>query len=120
MNPTDGAVIAPVKKTIERQGSSSEPYTHRYPEVRGGVCEWCGILDANAPSEYQYKLCPHFRGIGQLACSYCPETKNPDEVARSSTLNVHIHPDNPNKLVVVCSSYECSEKHLSRFKMNRK
>ena len=107
-----------MQKFIERQGSSSEPYTVRYPEVRGGVCEFCGILDNNTPSEYQYKLCPHFRGIGQLVCTYCADSKNPDEVARSSTLNIHQHPDNPDKLVVVCASYECSQKHEKRFRLN--
>lgn len=105
-------------KHIERQGSSSEPYTKRYPEVRGGVCEYCGILDPNFPSEQQYKLCPHFRGL-QLQCSYCPEHKNPDEVIRSNILNIHAHPDNPDKLVVVCKSFDCSEKHIQRFKINR-
>ena len=105
-------------KTIERRGGTSEPYTHRYPEVRGGVCEYCGILDPNVPSEYQYKLCPHFRGIGQLACSYCPDHVNPDEVIRSGKLNVHVSPSNPNELVVVCGKFECADKHLKRFKIN--
>lgn len=102
-------------RTIERQGSVSAPYTHRYPEVRGGVCEHCGILDPNMPSEFQYKLCPHFRGMGELHCSYCPDHKNPTETARRSTLNVHVSPTNPNEVVVVCDSFECSDKHLKRF-----
>lgn len=109
-----------MQKFIERQGGRSEPFTYHYPEVRGGVCEYCGILDVNVPSQYQYKLCPHFRGIGDLQCSYCPAAKNPDEVIRGGKLNVHQHPDNPNKLVVVCGSYECSEAHLARFQMSRK
>lgn len=106
-------------KTIERQGATSVPFTHRYPEVRGGVCEYCGILDNNVPSESQYKLCPHFRGIGTLACSYCPDHKNPEEVARISKLNIHQHPQYPNQLIVVCDSYECSKKHIDRFKINK-
>lgn len=119
-NPGDGAPTAPATRIrIERQGSSSEAYTERYPQVRAGVCEFCGILDSNVPGEYQYKLCPHFRGLGELACSYCPETKNPAEVVGHSTLNIAVHPDNPNKLVVWCDSYECSGKHLARFKVNR-
>lgn len=108
-----------MNRTIERQGATSEPYTHHYPEVRAGVCEYCGILDQNVPSQYQYKLCPHFRGMGDLQCSYCPAHKNPEEVTRSHTLNIHVHPDNPDKVVVVCGSYECSDKHLNRFKVNR-
>lgn len=108
-----------MNKTIERQGGTSEPFTHHYPEVRGGVCEFCGILDRNVESQNQYKLCPHFRGIGQLACSYCPDYKNPEEVTRISKLNIHQHPTYPNQLIVVCDSYECSQKHIARFKINK-
>ena len=130
-NPTDGAVIAPVTplvamvqppaprpKMIERQGQRAEPYTRRYPQVRGGTCEYCGVLDKNAPAEQQYKLCPHFRGM-QLRCSYCDETKNPDDVIGHSVLNIAEHPDNPDKLVVWCDSYNCSRAHETRFKTNR-
>lgn len=119
-NPTHGGVSAPATtRRIERQGSSSESYSERYPQVRGGVCEFCGILDPNVPSESQYKLCPHFRGIGELGCTYCPDTKNQVEVVGHSTLNVAVHPDNPDKLVVWCDSFECSGKHLARFKINK-
>lgn len=103
--------------TIERQGLRSEPYTRHFPEVRGGVCEFCGVLDPNVDSQQQYKLCPHFRGM-QLMCSYCPADKNPDEIIRRSKLNIHEHPDKPGKLVVVCDSYECSDKHLKRFQLS--
>lgn len=100
---------------IERQGPGSAPLVHRYPQVRGGVCEFCGIMDPLVSAEHQYKLCPHYRGL-QLRCSYCDETKIPDEVNAKSILNIAQHPDNPNKLVVWCDSYECSKKHLERFK----
>lgn len=129
--PTDEAVIAsepqpapvyqapaPRPKTIERQGSQSEPYTRRWPQVRGGICEFCGVLDSNTPSEYQYKLCPHYRGM-ELRCSYCDATKNPDEVVYHAALNIAEHPDNPDKLIVWCDAYTCSEKHLARFQKNR-
>src|SRR4051812_26060109 len=104
---------------IERQGSTSVPVTQIYPKVRGGVCEYCGILDSRVPSQDQYKLCPHFRGIGQLACSYCPDYKDPGDVAKNSTLIVHAHPTNHDQLVVVCGSYDCSRKHIERFKINK-
>ena len=127
-NPTDGAVIAPVtpvyvpqapKLKIERQGQRAEAYSERLPQVRGGICEHCGVLDRNVPSEHQYKLCGHFRDIGQLRCSYCDETKNPDDVIGHSNLNVAKHPDNPNKLIVWCDSYNCSKAHEQRFKRNQ-
>lgn len=108
---------APVQKTIERQGGHSVPYTEYHPQVRGGICEYCGVLDPNTPSQFQYRLCPHYRGLA-LACSYCDGTKDPDEVNYKSVLNIHGHPDNPNKLVVVCDSFTCSEKHEKRFKIS--
>lgn len=110
---------APVTRQIERQGSATVPHTRRLPEIRGGVCEFCGILDKNVPSQFQYQLCPHYRGIGEMRCSYCDETKNPTDVILKSVLNVHEHPDNPNKLVVVCDSFVCADKHIKRFQVNR-
>ena len=106
-------------KTIERQGSRTEPVTRRYPQVRGGVCEFCGILDNKVPSEHQYKLCPHFRNIGQLRCSYCDENRDADDVIGHGVLNIAEHPDNPDKLIVWCDSYNCSRAHEARFKVNK-
>lgn len=114
---THSTPMPPVMR-VERSGARAEPYSRRYPQVRGGVCEFCGIIDPNIPSQEQYKYCPHFRGM-QLMCSYCPETKNPEEVVRQEALNVAEHPYQPGMLVVWCGSYECSEAHLKRFKLNR-
>ena len=108
----------PRPKTIERQGGRTEPHTRRLPQIRGGICEWCGVLDKNVPSQFQYQLCPHFRGLGEMQCSYCDEAKNPTDVIIHSILNVAEHPDNPDKLVVWCNSYECSGKHIARFRVN--
>lgn len=110
--------VAPRQKTIERQGDLSVPYTRRYPQVRGGTCEFCGVLDKNVPSEHQYKLCPHYRGM-QLRCSYCDATKDPDQIVYHSNINVAEHPDNPDKLIVWCDSYECSRAHEARFNRSR-
>lgn len=106
---------APRQMHVERQGSLSEAYTRRFPMVRGGICEYCGVLDGNVASQYQYKLCPHYRGM-QLRCSYCPENKDPDEVIYHANLNIAESPDNPSALVVWCDSYECSRAHEKRFK----
>lgn len=103
---------------IERQAQGSVPYTRSFPQVRGGTCEHCGVIDNTQPAEVQYTLCPHFQGLGKLRCSYCPESKNPDEVIKFQKLEVHGHPTNPGMVVVVCDSYECSGKHLARFKQN--
>lgn len=128
-NPTDGAVNAPVttayvpkapRLTVERQGQNAAPMSERLPNVRAGICEYCGVLDPNVPSEHQYKLCGHYRDIGQLRCSYCDETKNPDDVIGHSVLHVAKNPDNPQSLIVWCDSLKCSEKHLARFDRSRK
>ena len=110
--------VAP-RKTIERQGARSEPYTRRYPQVRGGICEFCGVIDKNTPAEFQYKLCPHFREMGTLRCSYCDESKNPDDIVYHSILNVAESPDNPNSIIVWCNAYTCSDAHIKRFKRSR-
>jgi hypothetical protein len=106
--------MLPREKQIERQGLNAEGYSKRHPEVRGGICEFCGVQDKNAESIHQYKLCEHYRGM-QLKCSYCPPEKDPDEVIRYSVLKIADHPNNPSQLVVWCDSFKCSEKHLARF-----
>lgn len=108
---------APRNKRIERQGSRSEPYVVHYPQVRGGICEFCGVIDRNFPSEQQYKMCPHFRGM-QLACSYCDASTNPDDVVSRSVMNITEHPNNPDSLVVCCDRYECVKKHHERFQLS--
>lgn len=123
MTPTDGAVNAPVQRRTERRGNISVPYTRRYPEVRGGQCEFCGTLDRNVPANFQYKLCPHFRGM-ELVCSYCDISKDPNEVIGRSKMNIYDHPtekdENGNPtLIVVCDSYTCTEKHQARFELSR-
>ncbi len=109
----------PRQRTIERQGLRSEAYTRRLPQIRGGTCEYCGVLDPNVPAQFQYQLCPHFRGLGEMRCSYCDDSKNPADVIGHSILNIAEHPDHPDQLVVWCNSYECSRKHENRFRVNR-
>lgn len=103
---------------FERQGSVSEPMTRMYPRVIGGTCEFCGVLDNLQPSEVQYQLCPHFKGMGEIRCSYCPENSDPTEVINRSSIKIHGSPDNPNAVIAVCDSYNCSQAHLKRFKRN--
>ena len=104
----------PRQMRIERQGDIAAPYVRHYPQVRGGVCEFCGVLDPNTPSQYQYKLCPHYRGMS-LRCSYCSGDKNPDEINYRSKLEIMDHPDKPGVLIVVCNHTECEKAHQERF-----
>ena len=113
-NPTDGAVQAPVTMKVERQGSAKVPYVVHYPQVRAGTCEYCGVIDPYVPAQFQYKLCPHYRGQ-KLACAYCDSSKNPDEVNGKATLNITSHPDKPDTLVICCDSYECVQANEKRW-----
>lgn len=107
-----------MNKTIERQGAVSAPVTQMYPRVISGICEFCGVINSDYPSTEQYKFCQHFKGLGELRCSYCPDNVDPVQVVYHANMKIHGHPDNPNKLVVVCDSLNCSDKHLERFKIN--
>lgn len=105
----------PMQLHVERQGSQSEAYTRRFPQIRGGICEFCGVLDPNVESKFQYRLCPHYRGM-QARCTYCPDQKDPDDVVYHETLNVAEHPDKPGTLVMWCGSFNCSQAHIKRFR----
>lgn len=113
------AYVAPVPQLprnmrVERAGTVSAQYSTRWPQIRGGTCEFCGVMDPNQPAQFQYKLCNHFRGM-TARCTYCPENKDPDEITYHSTLNVATHPDNPSTIIMWCNSYACSDAHLKRF-----
>lgn len=129
-NSDHGGSIAPVSKattatvappalrrrlTPERRGGTSSPRTARLPQIRGGICEYCGVIDNTLPSQEQYKLCRHYRDIGEVQCSYCSDGKDPVDVILRAVMNVAVHPDKPNQLVVWCNQFTCSEKHLKRF-----
>lgn len=105
-------------KHFERQGSASEPMTRMYPAVIAGTCEACGVMDNLQPDYMQYTLCPHFKGIGEVRCSYCPDTVNPTDVIKQRRMTIHDSPTNPNAIIAVCDSYNCSAAHLKRFKIN--
>lgn len=113
--PAQPRYFVPANMQIERVGNLSSGVAIEWPKVRGGICEHCGVLDPQTPSQYQYKLCPHYRGQ-YLACSYCPPTKDVDDVNYHATLRVLTHPDKPNTLIVHCDSYECLKKHEEKWK----
>lgn len=124
MNPTTMSQPHMPPRETERQGDLTVPYTRIYPQVRGGQCEYCGVLDNTLPATEQYKLCPHYRNMGAIRCSYCDASRDPNEVMRMAVMNVHDHPYEKDaygrpKLVVVCDRYECSNKHLARFGVNK-
>lgn len=109
--------LMPREMDVERVGDLSSGVTVVYPGVRGGVCEYCGVLDPNVPSQFQYKLCAHYRGK-QLSCSYCPRTKDVDEVIGHTVLRVLQHPSQPNKMIVCCDSWDCRKKHEDKWSLS--
>ena len=100
---------------LERVGTQSVPFTRMKPYVTGGICDFCGVLDATQKSEVQYQLCPHFKDIGELRCSYCPDNADPTEVIRRSKMKIHEHPDKPGTWIALCDSYNCTLAHEKRF-----
>lgn len=102
---------------LERGGAVNAQMSRRFPRILGGVCEYCGVIDRNQPGEYQYKLCPHYRGM-DMRCVYCPDHKDPIDVVRQSTLNVAEHPDKQGVMIAWCGAFECRQKHLARFKIS--
>lgn len=114
--PPAPAYVSPLPRNmrVERSGNVSAQFSTRWPQIRGGTCEFCGVIDQNQPAQFQYKLCPHFRGM-TARCTYCPENKDPDEIVTHAMMNVATHPDNPNTIIMWCNSYACSDAHLKRF-----
>lgn len=104
----------PRNMRLTPRGASNIPLSRVFPKVIGGTCEFCGTLDPYQPGQYQYKLCPHYRGM-DLKCVYCPQSKDQDEVVRNSSLNVWEHPYHPGELVIWCGSYECIRAHEKAF-----
>ena len=105
----------PRNMKLTPRGASNVPFSRVFPKILGGTCEFCGTLDPYQPGQYQYKLCPHYRGM-ELKCVYCPQTKDQEEVVRNSTLNVREHPYRPGELLVWCQAFECLKKHEQAFK----
>jgi hypothetical protein len=111
-NPNAAVQSVPLRETA-RKGGVMGFSTRRYPKIYGGQCEYCGVVDKNQPSQYQYKLCEHYRGLS-LECNYCEPTKDQNEVARISQLFVFDHPTQKDTmgrpvLGVVCDSFTCQD-----------
>ncbi len=104
----------PKNMRLTPPGESSYPMSRRFPEIRGGVCEYCGVIDKNYPGDQQYKLCPHYKGMN-MKCVFCPDSKDHDEVVRASKMIVMEDPYSPGNLVTLCGSYECTRKFEKKF-----
>ena len=118
-NPNTPVQNVGIPRTTVRQEGRMGHRTRVYPRVKGGICDWCGVLDPNQDSQDQYKLCPHYRGL-TLECNYCDPTKDQREVTRMSDLYVYDHPtqrgaDGLPALAVVCDSFSCTDRFNKEF-----
>ena len=105
----------PKRVHVEREGNRSEPLATPWPQIRGGICDFCGVLDPYVESKFQYKLCPHYRGL-DARCTYCPESKDPNDVVYHEVLRVMEYPIGSGTLIMWCGSFNCSQAHEKRFK----
>jgi hypothetical protein len=105
------------QRVIERRVAGGGPRAHRHPNVRGGICDFCGVLDSKKPSLVQYRLCKHYSDLPDpgLQCTYCPEGVDVDDVILHRVLTVYELADKPGELIVHCDDYNCRQKHLQRF-----
>ena len=122
------------------------PYTHVFPKIYAGVCEFHGTpygnVDLNVMKGRCWHscgndpLCPHsktgcefrpgedycrhehnYKGL-QIRCSYCPLDQDMRFVIKARTLLVFQHPDDSRRIIMVCSDYRCQKKHQDRFRIN--
>lgn len=113
--PIPNYASEPRNMRLTPRGATSAPMSRVFPRVIAGTCDYCGTLDHSQPGQYQYKLCPHYRGM-DLKCVYCPLHRDQEEVVRNNTLNVREHPYRPGELLVWCQSFDCVKKHEEAFK----
>lgn len=114
MNPTN---LAPREMRISQPGESNVPFSRQFPEVRGGVCAFCGVIDKNYPGDQQYKLCPHYKGMN-LKCTFCKESEDHEQVVRMAKMLVMEDPYLPGNLITHCGKYECQVKFEKRFNIS--
>src|SRR5690348_15635433 len=57
---------------LERKLENYLPEATKFPSIRGGICEFCGVIDSKVPSWQQWTLCKHYSGLKEIKCSYCP------------------------------------------------
>lgn len=109
-----------MEAVFERETAQPGVVTRMFPAVIGGVCEYHGVIDNTQPSIEQYKLCPD-DGIhphySLIRCSYCPQSKDPNDVIYKSKMTIMRNPDRPDKMIAVCDNFTCLQAHHERFKV---
>ncbi len=103
------------KFKVERKATPLVPSAKRHPDIRAGICEFCGLLDKKVPLDKQYTICPHYNDV-DIFCTYCGKG---EEIIKDRALHIYELDDEPGKLIIVCDDYQCRNKHNQRFNLGR-
>lgn len=90
-----------IQKRAEIFAEKMVPAATKHPEIRAGICEFCGE---------SYRTCKHYSGI-DIYCTYCGRR----DIILSRSLKIFSRNDTPNQLIIVCEDYKCTDAHLNRF-----
>lgn len=119
--------------------------TRVFPQIRAGICEFHGTPYGKVDTDTckgkcshvcaSDPLCPHSR-VGcekdfregetycrhehsyknlPIRCTYCPLDVDVRGVLKTRTFYIFQSPNDPKKLIMVCSDYRCTTKHQQRF-----
>lgn len=92
-------IVDPVRTEIFVEKST--PDAIRHPDIRAGVCEFCG---------QHHTDCQHYKGV-DIYCTYCGRR----DIISSRSLKVYSLKSNPKQLIIVCDDFGCSNSHINRF-----
>ena len=104
-NPThfDKPPKSGVQQAAELASHEGQKYYDRYPKIRGGICEFCGI---------HYSKCPHYadyhKRMGDFICA-CGRSKDPMAVKQLQLMYV------PHRGYFLCDSAGCAGIYKDRF-----
>lgn len=99
---------------LTQPGQSNELVVRQFPWIKGGQCDYCGVVDPNYPGDQQYKFCMHYASRN-MKCVFCKESADHDDVIRMSSMKVIEDPYAPGNLVTMCGSYECTRKFEQKY-----
>lgn len=106
-------VVEPPKIKLDVAVENTEIPAKRWPDIRVGTCEFCGVMDKHEVAWKQYQHCPHYKGI-DVRCIYCPAGTDMEDVIKGRTIKVRERLDRPGVLTMWCSDMKCEDAHWKR------
>jgi len=104
--------------SVERRVDTGFPEAEKFPNIRGGVCDFCGIVNKSTLSRLQYTECEHYKGL-ELKCSYCPPGTDFEDVIEHRMFSVFEYPKGSGSLTICCDDIRCRDSHHKRFNKGR-